>query len=148
MTTQSPIHFDRPHSEGEASPSVERRVGWATVLVVDDDREVTVPLARRLAEEGVDVIPAFDGRAALDQALLEAPDLILLDLHLPRVHGFKFLHWLREELGGQEVPIVLITGDPDPAIEQRVAPWGVRRVLRKPLRIDDVLQEIRDALAA
>ena len=124
----------------------ERRLGWATVLVVDDDQHFTRPLARHLTSEGINVITANDGISGIDKVLLEDPDVILLDIHVPRLHGFKFLHWLRGQLGNRAVPVVVLTGDPDPRIEERAKRWGVGKVFRKPVSHRQLVKAIRDIL--
>jgi len=66
-----------------------------TVLCVDDDRNLCQIIAKALGEEGYRVLTAFDGDEALSSFAEEAPDLVLLDLILPRRDGFSVLEKIR-----------------------------------------------------
>lgn len=113
-----------------------------TVLVVEDQRELNRALALRLTAEGLNVASAYDGITGLDKVRELEPDLIVLDLRLPRLHGFKLLHAVRNQWNLEEAPIVVLTGDPDPEIDKRAAGWGIRRVFRKPVDLREVVREV------
>jgi DNA-binding response OmpR family regulator len=79
----------------------------ARVLVVDDERK-TVDLARLyLEKDGYTVLAAYDGKQALDAARERKPDIIILDLMLPKMDGFDICRILRKE--GNSVPIIMLT---------------------------------------
>jgi DNA-binding response OmpR family regulator len=80
--------------------------GRPRVLVVDDDRTVAEVVTRYLAQEGFEVDAMHDGRAALDRALADPPDLVVLDLMLPGVDGLEFCRRLRALA---PVPVVMLT---------------------------------------
>lgn len=131
--------------ERRGSVGVAPRKGWARVLVVEDDPYLSRALAARMAAEGLEVRVADDGLAAARELAEAEPDLVLLDVHLPRLHGFKFLHRLREH-HDRDVPVVVLTGDPDPRVTARALRWGVRRVLHKPMSNRRVVDIVRDCL--
>jgi DNA-binding response OmpR family regulator len=76
------------------------------ILCVDDDRNLCEILARALRLEGFEVVLAHDGDTALVAAREHAPDLVLLDLLLPKRDGFAVLEALREEPASAETPVV------------------------------------------
>jgi DNA-binding response OmpR family regulator len=76
------------------------------VLVVDDDRVLADVVAFTLRREGYQVILAYDGEAALERWADEAPDLIVLDINLPKMDGFSVCKHIREQA---ETPILLLT---------------------------------------
>ena len=78
----------------------------ARVLVVEDDEEIAQALQRSLRLEGYDVRLAADGVSALDQAHAFLPDLVVLDLGLPRLDGVDVARTLRRE---DDVPILMLT---------------------------------------
>lgn len=115
-----------------------------TVLLIEDEVEINRSMAIRLAAEGFDVVTAHDGVEGLDKIVVEEPDVVLLDLRLPRMSGFKLLHHLRMTPGLMDVPIIILTGDPDPWIEEKALRWGIHRVFRKPTRQVRIIRAIRE----
>jgi DNA-binding response OmpR family regulator len=75
-------------------------------LIVDDDRVLADVLTFTLRREGFQVIQAYDGQAALDRWLEEQPDLIVLDVNMPRLDGFAVCRRIREQ---SDTPIILLT---------------------------------------
>src|SRR6201981_3621715 len=87
----------------------------ARVLVVEDDEDIAQALQRSLRMEGYEVRSAADGEAALEQGRAFAPDLVILDLGLPKVDGLEVARSLRAE---DDVPILILTARD--ALEARV----------------------------
>lgn len=79
----------------------------STVLVVEDDDAIRKSICDRLLAEGLDVIPAADGHAALEAAARLNPDLVVLDLGLPSLSGFEVLRRLKASDGP---PVILLSG--------------------------------------
>jgi DNA-binding response OmpR family regulator len=77
------------------------------ILIVEDEPAMLRGLKDALAAKGFDVVTARDGEAGLDRALSGAPDLILLDIMLPRVNGYEICRAVRES--GAETPILMLT---------------------------------------
>jgi CheY-like chemotaxis protein len=81
-----------------------------TVLVVDDEADVRNFLKAALMEAGFDVVLASDGFEALEALEKHAPDLISLDLVMPRKSGIKFYHDLTKNKTWSKIPIIIVTG--------------------------------------
>lgn len=79
------------------------------VLVVDDERDVNELLTMRLVSNGYDVLNAYDGEEAIRIAKREKPDLILLDILMPKIDGAKTAEFLREMPETKDIPVVFIT---------------------------------------
>lgn len=90
------------------------------ILIVEDN-PVNLDLVMQLLEDDYELLTAEDGQSGIDIALEERPDLILLDLSLPKKSGWEVCQELRETLGNQVMPIVALTahaikGDRDKAL--------------------------------
>jgi len=81
----------------------------ATVLVVDDEQPIVDLVRYTLEDEQVQVIVAQDGIRALEVARAELPDLIFLDVQMPRLNGFEVCRRLRQEPGMEKTKIVMLT---------------------------------------
>lgn len=79
-----------------------------SILVVDDDPKTIEIIRLRLERDGFFVSSARDGQAALDRIRTDSPDLVVLDLMLPRIEGFDLCHIVRSELGSA-VPIIMLS---------------------------------------
>jgi two-component system OmpR family response regulator/two-component system response regulator CpxR len=80
------------------------------VLLIDDDVELTTLLQEYLTEEGYDVVTDTDGRAAIDAAVGNAVDIIVLDIMMPRMNGIEILQRIRKQ---SQVPVLMLTARGD-----------------------------------
>jgi CheY-like chemotaxis protein len=117
-------------------------------LVIDDEEPARQMLKRLLEKEGWNVIQAEDGLAAMERMKKQRPDLILLDLMMPKMNGFEFVAELHKHDAWQSIPIIVITAV-DVTIRDRVRLDGyVEKILRKSaLSEDALLGEIRDLIS-
>jgi DNA-binding response OmpR family regulator len=114
-----------------------------TVLVVEDDLTLLETLEYNLAAEGYEVITAADGLTALDVAREEEPDLVVLDLMLPRLDGFEVCRILRRE---SNVPILMLTartGEVDRVVGLEV---GADDYLTKPFSMRELMARVKALL--
>jgi DNA-binding NarL/FixJ family response regulator len=113
------------------------------VLVVDDDDGFRTHMRLLLERAGFEVVEAADADEALDAVAARDPDLVLLDVRLPRVSGYELYRMLRE-LIGESVPILFVSGDRTEAYD-RVAGLllGADDYVVKPFEPDELLARIR-----
>ena len=129
------------------SGGAHERCNAATVLTVDDDPIVRADLRLVLEDAGFDVVDdARDGVEAVELARLHRPDVIVLDLALPRLDGVEATRQILEE---REVPIVALTGYAAGAggIAERAVEAGATSIVRKPFADHTVVGAVNDALA-
>ena len=114
------------------------------LLIIEDERPMRTALADALAGEGYRVLTAVDGQDGLDRALGEKPDLILLDLMMPKLHGFTLCAELRRL--GHTVPVLMLTAKGQ--IEDRVKGLdaGADDYLIKPFSTEELLARVRAIL--
>jgi CheY-like chemotaxis protein/anti-sigma regulatory factor (Ser/Thr protein kinase) len=123
-----------------ATPAKARR----RVLIVDDNVDTAQGLSRILARAGHDVVIAHDGLQALDRAVAQSPQAVVLDIGLPGMDGFETIQRLRAEGGCAEAVIIAVTGYGQPEDRRRTMEAGFDFHLVKPVDIDhlkDLLQE-------
>ena len=114
-----------------------------TILIVDDDLQLLQLVALNLELEGYAVLLAGDGLQALSQIETHAPDLVLLDLMMPRMSGFAVCHRVREF---STVPIIIITAQGRSQDKVRGLDLGADDYLTKPLNMDELLARVRAVL--
>lgn len=85
-----------------------------TILIVEDDRLLSGVLKNKLTLVGLSVLTASDGVEGLKMSITKRPDLILLDIIMPKMNGIDMLKKLREDAWGKTVPVVLLTNDDNP----------------------------------
>jgi len=99
---------------GITSEEVEERLGRLTdtrtkILVVDDETDTLIPLTRALEADDYAVVGAVDGVDALEKVRDETPDLILLDLMLPKLNGYEVCMKLKEDPMTRQTPIIMLS---------------------------------------
>ncbi len=115
-----------------------------TILIADDDMTLLHGLGQTLEKEGYCTVLAKDGAEALKKAQEEHPDLIILDIQMPRVHGYSFLFELRKIDGGQNIPVFVLTSNPD--MGDIFKAEGVKEYLIKPCSPQTILSKIKQYL--
>jgi DNA-binding response OmpR family regulator len=104
------------------------------VLVVDDEHSVRDVLSRFLVERGYVVDAAEDGEQALEMILSEVPDIVLLDLKMPRLDGIELLKRLRLE--GVDVAVITISGHADEETARESLRLGAADFINKPFDLE------------
>ena len=79
------------------------------ILITEDEKSLRNALYDKLSNEGFSVLEAKDGVEGLEISLKEHPDLILLDLAMPKMDGMSMLKKLREDMWGKDVPVIILT---------------------------------------
>lgn len=114
------------------------------ILVVDDDAPILILMRTLLREFGFEPLTAMSGADAIDAARAHRPQLILLDKKMPGMNGDEVIRTLRSEPGLENVPILILSGDPVDAHE--LADLGANGAIQKPFDIDALLAQIRGHL--
>jgi len=113
------------------------------VLIVEDHDDTREMLKLILTMENLSVIEAIDGEEACEYAIAESPDLILMDLTLPRVDGLVATRQIRKLEGGRNTPIIFLSGQAEPVKRDAAYEAGCNDFLIKPFDIDEVLRVVR-----
>ena len=118
------------------------------ILLVDDEPSIVKMVGKRLEIEGFDVLIAMDGQDGLSKAQTERPDLIVLDLMLPKLNGYEVCTMLKQDARYQKIPVVLFTAKAQEKDEKLGMECGANAYVRKPFRAQELLEKIRSLIAA
>jgi two-component system, OmpR family, KDP operon response regulator KdpE len=110
------------------------------ILIADDDPQILRALKVTLRARGYDIVTAGDGAEALDIAAQHHPDLVMLDLGMPKLDGVEVIQGLR---GWTQVPILVVSGRTDAADKVDALDAGADDYVTKPFAIDELLARIR-----
>jgi two-component system response regulator VicR len=113
------------------------------VLVIDDERPIAEILKYNLEEEGFHVLVAYDGEEALRLAFQEQPDIILLDIMLPRIDGFSVCKQIRQKL---DVPIIMLTARETEVDKVLGLELGADDYVTKPFSVRELIARIKATL--
>ena len=116
-----------------------------TILLVDDDNEIIETMRTVLEGRGYRILVARDGNAGLTIAEREVPDLIVLDMMMPKKSGFLVLEKLKTRPGGL-IPTVMITGNEGSRHRAYAEMLGVKDYIRKPFAIEKLVKSIEKIL--
>ena len=134
---------NRVLSELPAGPRVTTTATRPRVLVTDDEPITRMLVKVLLEREHFDVIQATDGREAIDLAVRERPDLMLIDLNMPEVDGYEAIRRIRNDLSLATMPIVVITAEEGADVERRVLELGADDYIVKPFEPEVLLSRVR-----
>jgi DNA-binding response OmpR family regulator len=116
-------------TKGEGARAAPR-----SVLLVEDEDALRRVVRDLLERDGFVVYEAADGVFALDEIDRAAPDIVVLDLNLPRLDGYGVLSHLRSRPATRDIPVIVLTAKGDEDSEVRVFEYGATEYLTKPFR--------------
>lgn len=117
--------------------------GARPVILVVEDNPLNLALLQQILEEHYDLISATDGESGIALAVTHRPDLMLMDLSLPRLDGWAATRILRQHERTREIPIVAVTAHAGKADADQALEAGCNAVVTKPIDEDFLLATIR-----
>ncbi|WP_406695798.1 response regulator [Singulisphaera sp. Ch08] len=115
------------------------------ILLVDDDNEIVESMRAVLESKGYRIMVARDGNSGLTIAERESPDLIVLDMMMPKKSGFLVLEKLKGRSGGL-IPTIMITGNEGSRHRAYAEMLGVRDYIRKPFAMEKLVKSVEKIL--
>jgi CheY-like chemotaxis protein len=115
------------------------------VLITDDDRITRMLVKMLLERDGYEVMEAENGAEAVALAHREHPDLLIIDLMMPKMDGFEAITIIRRDLSLSTLPVMVLTAEDGPGIERRVLEMGADDYMIKPFEPEMLLSRVRAA---
>jgi two-component system alkaline phosphatase synthesis response regulator PhoP len=114
-----------------------------SILVVDDEKSISSYLQKKFTKLGYTVHTAADGEEALEKAFLSLPDLVLLDVRLPKLNGIEVCKSLKSDKRTSHIPVVMLSAKAQSSEIRCGLDAGADRYLCKPVSFPDILREIQ-----
>lgn len=116
------------------------------ILVVEDDDLQRLAIVKGLTKAGYSVIEASDGSEGLATALREHPDVILTDLHMPKMDGSQMIHELRDDEWGKIVPVIILTNYEiqDKQLDQVLVDYPSYYLMKVGSSLDKIVEKIEE----
>ncbi|MBN1870787.1 MAG: response regulator [Candidatus Omnitrophica bacterium] len=114
-----------------------------TILVVDDDKTITVLLKKYLEKEGYKVTAMNEASEGLEFAMTRKPDLIVLDIMMPIINGFNFCRLVKAEENTKDIPVIMLTSRNKLKDIEIGLEMGAEAYLIKPLNVVELLKTIK-----
>ncbi len=118
------------------------------ILIIEDEKEISLILKLRLEAAGYEVLQSFDGEDGYEKATTQKPNLILLDLILPRKGGLQVLDDLKSDPKYRHIPVIIITGLAQELDEVREGALKADGYFLKPFDSVELLATIKDCFGA
>ncbi len=118
------------------------------ILVVDDEKDIVETLSFMMRARGYEVIEAYDGEEGLKLAKEQSPDLMILDVMMPKINGYKIARLLKYDSKYKHIPIIMVTArgqDSDKLIGEET---GADEYITKPFEFEEVLDCVNKYLEA
>ncbi len=114
------------------------------ILIVDDEPDILRVVVFRLRKAGFEVLTATDGKAGLETAKKERPDLIFLDLRLPLMNGYEVCAEIRRDHEMDKTPVIFLSASADENIGENVRKYGADGYIRKPFEPEELFAKIKE----
>lgn len=116
------------------------------ILIVEDEAELVEMITMRLAASGYEVISASDGQEGLEKAKKEKPDLLILDLMLPKMDGYKVCGLLKKDTKYAQIPVIIFTARAQEEDKKLAEEMGADAYITKPFEPQLLLAKIEELL--
>ena len=116
------------------------------ILIVDDEETIREPLKEMLVQQGYEVLIAEDGKKGLDEARKKRPDLVLLDVNMPKMDGFTVLQELKKDKKSSDIPVFMLTSRSTAEDIAAGISGFAEKYISKPFDFNHLLSEIQKTL--
>jgi len=112
------------------------------ILYVEDETDQVLMMETRLSASGYECLTAADGEQGYQIACARNPDLIILDLLMPKMNGYELAYSLKQNEATKNIPVIVVTASGAKALEKKCLDLGVNEIIHKPYRSDYLTERI------
>ncbi len=116
------------------------------ILVIDDEEDIQKLLKIRFEQEDFKVVAARDGDVGVKTAEQELPDIVLLDIMMPRMDGYSCLKEIRKLPKTRDIPILMLSGKEEEKVRDLFAFQKISGYIEKPFELDDIVVKVKEIL--
>ncbi len=116
------------------------------ILIADDNPDNVDLLRKRLGSQGYETVAAYDGEEALAAVLRESPDLMILDIMMPKMDGYEVLRRLKQEEEYRDLPVILLTAKKEIPDKIKGLDIGANDYITKPFNPQELLARVKSLL--
>ena len=116
------------------------------ILVIDDEEDMRKLLKMRLEQENFNVVTASDGNVGVKTAEEELPDLILMDIMMPKMDGYTCLKEIRKLPKTKNIPVLMLSGKEEEKVRDLFAFQKISGYIEKPFELDDLVTKVKEIL--
>lgn len=116
------------------------------ILIIDDEPELVKAVQIRLVASGYEAEVAYDGTSGIDKVKEVKPDLILLDIIMPKMDGYEVCKKLMADPETKEIPITIFTASQERSLEAKCRKLGITDFITKPFETTDLLNMVNEIL--
>jgi two-component system alkaline phosphatase synthesis response regulator PhoP len=118
----------------------------AKILIAEDERDIRDLIAFSLRNAGHEVITTVDGESALEQVYTQRPDLVLLDVRMPRLDGYQVCRRIKQDRTLRKIPVAFISAKGQDAEVELGLQAGAEKYILKPFSLDELLTAVGQLL--
>jgi len=118
------------------------------ILIVDDQKDIVELIRFKLENEGFECLVAFDGEEGLQKAKKEDPDLILMDIMMPKINGYQVCRLLKSDENYKNIPIIMLSAKDQESDKFWGKESGADDYITKPFNFEELFQKIQGYLKA
>jgi two-component system, OmpR family, alkaline phosphatase synthesis response regulator PhoP len=116
------------------------------ILIVDDESDIVEILSYNLAQEDFEIFKAYDGKQAVSSALLNHPDVIIMDVWMPEMSGLEACRMMRRSEGLKNTPVLILTADTDEYTGLEAAEAGCSQFVTKSVKPAFIVSMVKDLI--
>ena len=116
------------------------------ILIVDDEKDIVETLSFMLKAKGFECISAYDGETGLSLAKTQQPDLVILDVMMPKINGYKICRLLKFDNKYKDIPIIMVTARSQAEDKLIGEETGADEYITKPFEFSEILDKINKYL--
>jgi len=116
------------------------------IMVVDDNRDSRELVVKVLKTKGYQMVEASDGEEALEKVIIEKPDLILLDISIPKIDGFEVCRRIKSQEDFKSIPVVALTAHAMKGDREKTLGVGFEGYISKPINIRELPDQVKSYL--